>query len=94
MHDGGAGARQADNGTGDVDLFVQRLGVVFEILDELQPVRQRALDAITRTRIGGDQPGFGIDAINELGEGHKEPFVAEVPKAGCSLCLRHQSRNA
>jgi len=44
-------------------LLVQCLRVILEILDELQPVRQRALDAVTRTGIRGDQPRFVIGTL-------------------------------
>jgi hypothetical protein len=54
VHHRGTSARQADYRAGDLDLLFGDFWVVLEILDQLEPVRERALDPRASAAFRGD----------------------------------------
>jgi hypothetical protein len=81
VHHRGTSARQADDRAGELDLLFGDFWVVLEILDQLEPVRERALYPRASAAFRGDQPGIAVDMLDQRFERGEEPAVAKVSEA-------------
>jgi hypothetical protein len=93
MHHRRASARQADDGAGDLNSFFRCFGVNLEILDQLKPVRKRALNAGSCTAFGRDEARIAVDVLNQTGERRQEPVVAKIRQSRGGAGAIQQSFN-